>query len=113
MKISDIFVSVVLVTDEHTIDLKGRVTKLSKLLRARYANYEIVVIDNGLETAELGALRKLLPTVACIRVIRLSRRNHDTDTAIFAGVEASIGDYVCTLYNDDPIELIPDFMHAL
>lgn len=109
MKVSDIFVTTVLVADEYAEDMAPKIKTLAGLLRARYSNYEIVLIDNGLRLVELKAVRELLPKVACIRVIRLSR-SHDTDTAIFAGVEASIGDYVCTLYNDDPVELVPEFM---
>lgn len=109
MKINNIFVSVVLVVDEHAEDVADRIKKLTSILRPRYANYEVLLVDNGLAQDELAAVKKLLPDIACIRVLRLSR-SHDTDTAIFAGVEASIGDYVCTLYNPDPINLVPKFL---
>lgn len=108
-KLSDIFVSTVLVVDEYAVDVSGKVKGLSKVLKSRYANYEILVIDNGLKPHELKKAEGLLPTVPCIRLIRLSRPT-DTDTAIFAGVEASIGDFISTLYNDDPIKLLPDFI---
>lgn len=111
MKVSDIFVTTVFVADEYAVQMGQKIKRLSKLLRTNYANYEILVVDNGLARRELEAVQKLLPTVACIRVIRLSR-NHDSDTAIFAGVEASIGDYVCIVYDNDPIELVPEFIHA-
>lgn len=109
MKVSNIFVSVVLVADEYAEQTAVRVKDLAAMLRKRYANYEVLVVDNGLPLEQLDAIRKLLPKVACIRILRLSR-SHDTDTAIFAGVEASIGDYVCTLYNADPITLVPEFL---
>ena len=109
MQISNIFVTVVLVADEYAENVDARVKQLATLLRKRYANYEILLVDNGLPQEELRVVRDLLPKVACIRILRLSR-SHDTDTAIFAGVEASIGDYVCTLYNADPIELVPEFL---
>jgi glycosyltransferase involved in cell wall biosynthesis len=111
MKISNFFVSAVLVVDVQTEAVAERITELSKILRARYANYEIVLVDNGITLDELVDVKALLPKVACIRVIRLSR-SHDTDTAIFAGVEASIGDYVCTLYNNDPVDLVPEFIET-
>lgn len=109
MRVSNIFVSVVLVADQNALDISSKVTNIAKLLKSRYANYEIVFVDNGIQKTELNSLKELLPKVACIRLLRLSR-SHDTDTAIFAGVEASIGDYVCTLYNPDPIELVPGFL---
>lgn len=108
-KIADIFVSTVFVVDDYTANASARISELAKLLKSRYANYEVLVIDNGLSQKELEAVKKLLPRVACIRVLRLSK-NHDTDTAVFAGVEASIGDYVCVLYGNDPIELVPSFI---
>jgi glycosyltransferase involved in cell wall biosynthesis len=109
MKVSNIFVSTVLVMDEYAEGVAEKITTLSKILRTRYANYEVLLVDNGMKQQELADVKKLLPSVACIRVIRLSR-SHDTDTAIFAGVEASIGDYVCTLYNNDPVDEIPHFI---
>jgi len=108
-KHSDIFVSAVLVMDSETNEVAIRVQSAAKTLRIKYSNYEVLIIDNGLSDYQLNALRKLLPSVPCIRIIRLSKV-YTTDTAIFAGIEASIGDYVVTLYNSDPVELIPDFV---
>jgi glycosyltransferase involved in cell wall biosynthesis len=108
-KIANIFVSVVFVVDEYVEGVNQKVTHLADDLRRRYANYEVLVIDNGLSAKELQGIKDLLPTVPCIRVIRLSK-NHDTDTAIFAGVEASIGDYVCILYDNDPLDPVPEFI---
>jgi polyisoprenyl-phosphate glycosyltransferase len=108
-KVANIFVSVVFVVDEHMEGVSGRTEQLALLLKKRYANYEVLVLDNGIAKAELDDLKTILQTVPCIRVVRLSK-NHDTDTAIFAGVEAAIGDYICLLYNTDPAELVPDFV---
>lgn len=108
-KVADMFVSVVFVADANTKRAGEKTKQIATGLKARYANYEVLVIDNGLPHDEVASIRGLLPTVACIRVLRLSR-NHDTDTAIFAGVESAIGDYICILYGNDPIELIPAFI---
>jgi polyisoprenyl-phosphate glycosyltransferase len=108
-KIADIFVSVVLVVDEHADSVAAKTEQLTGVLKSRYTNYEVLILDNGIDRGELDSVRAILSTVPCIRVIRLSR-NHDTDTAIFAGVEAAIGDYVCLVYNTDPIELVPEFI---
>ncbi len=105
-KLSDIFVSTVFVVDDHATDVAKKVKELAKLLRALYANYEVLIIDNGLSASEFKGIEQLLPAVPCLRVIRLSR-SHDTDTAIFAGIEASIGDFICTLYNSDPTIMLP------
>lgn len=108
-KLSDIFVSAVFVVDDHAAEVAEKVKELAKDMRSRYANYEVLIVDNGMPIGELKAVEQLLPAVPCLRIIRLSRP-HDTDTAIFAGVEASIGDFICTLYDHDPIELLPAFV---
>lgn len=108
-KITNTFVSVVFVVDEYMVGVAEKTTGLADLLKARYANYEVIVLDNGLSRAELNAAKEILLTVPCVRIIRLSR-NHDTDTAIFAGVEAAIGDYICLLYNIDPLDMVPAFI---
>lgn len=109
-KVSNIFTSVVYIVDQYAFDPIDQTLKLTKILRSKYANYEVIVVDNGLNVTQLSNIKNLLKAVSCIRVIRLSR-SHDTDTAVFAGVEASIGDYICVLYNNDPVILVPEFIN--
>jgi glycosyltransferase involved in cell wall biosynthesis len=108
-KVSDIFVSAVLVADQNATGVAGKVERIRKLLHSSYANYEILVIDNGIKIREFNKLEELLPKLPGIRVIRLAKA-YDTDTAVFAGIDAAIGDFVCTLYNQDPEELIEKFV---
>ena len=107
--VANIFVSAVFVVDEHVEQVRDKTLELTEILKSRYANYEVIILDNGLARAELQDVKDILNRVPCIRVIRLSR-NHDTDTAIFAGVEAAIGDYICLLYNNDPPHMVPEFI---
>ena len=108
-KVSDIFVSIVFVADSHADNAAAKVRNLSKVARGLYANYEVLIIDNGIDEKGVRDIEKLLPKVACLRMIRLSK-NHAADTAIFAGIEASIGDFICILYDQDPPELVADFV---
>lgn len=108
-KQSNIFVSVVYAVDVSSLQVDVKVNTIAKELIRKYVNYEVIVVDNGMGPKELLKLSNLLPKVACIRVIRLSK-NYDIDTAIFAGVESSIGDYVCSLKDSDPISLIVKFI---
>ncbi len=108
-KKTNIFVSTLLIVDEFSANVSVRVSSVADILMADYTNYEVVVVDNGLSAEEIDKCKKILSSVPCIRVIQLAR-NTDIDTAIFAGVEASIGDYICILYNQDPVDLIPDFI---
>lgn len=111
-KMTNIFTSVVIVFDKSASDVNEKTLTLSVKLKKLYANYEIVIVDNGMPSEELHSIKGMLESVACIRVIRLSRV-YDTDTAIFAGVEATIGDVVCILYQNDPVELVPEFVNKI
>lgn len=104
-KISDAFVSTVLVVDEKSEDVAHKVKQITDVLKKHYANYEVVVVDNGLAAEQAEKLKLILSDVACIRVMRLAKIS-EADTAVFAGVEAAIGDYVCVLYNNDPVNHI-------
>lgn len=106
----DIFVSAVIATAGDGVRLSGYVTKLSRVMAVHYTNYEIIVVDNGTEPTEIKALTKLLVKVPCLRIISLSQRER-YDTAVFAGLDSAIGDYVCTLNPAvDPIDAIPDII---
>lgn len=110
--ISDVFVSVVVPADNFADDVAGYVKKLSDILSKNYANYETLVVDNGLTAGQIQELMKLLDTVACVRILRLSRR-HIKDAAVFSGLEASIGDYVCVMNPVlDPPKVISQMIDA-
>lgn len=108
-KLEDIFVSIVLITDHQSKDVQQEIRKLSDLVRQRYSNYEIIVVDNRLKQPEVAKIMPLLDELACIRVIRLSREN-PRDICVFVGLEAAIGDVVVVCSPHDPIKLIPDFI---
>lgn len=112
-KREDIFVTVVApIRDDESIITKF-VTEISDLLQERYANYEILLVDDGSADGTIDLIKGLLTTVPCVRVIRLSRR-YDPETAIFAGLEASIGDYVTVLLPGfDPPTLVPRMIDDL
>jgi glycosyltransferase involved in cell wall biosynthesis len=102
----DVFVSTVSVMDAHTPNAVSFLRGLSESLGERYGNYEIVVVDNGYPLDKIADIRDALKTVPCVRVLRLSR-TFSTDTALFAGLDAAIGDYVVVLMPDiDPIEAV-------
>lgn len=94
--VSDIFVSVIVPSDHFAPNVTDYIKKLVTILANNYTNYEVLVVDNGLTAEQVQKLITLLDTIACVRILRLSRR-HTEDTAIFSGLEASIGDYACVL----------------
>ena len=108
--VQDIFVSAVVIVGPDSSYVEPYIRRLTSTLRANYANYEIIVIYNNANASELDDVNHLLAELPCIRLVILSKE-HDTDTAIFAGLEAAIGDYVCTLDQTlDPTEVIPDMI---
>jgi glycosyltransferase involved in cell wall biosynthesis len=106
----DAFVSVVAVFDGQTVDAPAFVVDLHSVVSREYTNYELVFVDNGLDDAQLPDLRDLLETLPCIRILRLSRA-FSMDTAIFAGLESAIGDYVVTMTPEvDPTFVVPELV---
>jgi glycosyltransferase involved in cell wall biosynthesis len=110
--IEDIFVSVVVVARPGAENIAAYITDLSKLLRSHYSNYEIVIVDNNVRNEEISAVAKLLHKLPCLRIIKLSQQ-FKYDTALFAGLEVAIGDYVCTVdAMVDPVKYIPNLIKA-
>lgn len=110
---ADIFVSVVTVLDAGFRGVDGFVHALDEAVRPSYANYELILVDNGIAAAELTNLRSALTQLPCIRVLRLSRR-FTLDNAVFAGLDAAIGDFVVVLNpTNDPAATIPDVVQLL
>jgi hypothetical protein len=91
--IGDVFASTVSVIDHTDSEIVSHLCELHELLAANFHNYEVLVVDNGMPARELVQIEALLLELPCIRVIRLSQR-HSRDAAIFAGLEAAIGDAV-------------------
>lgn len=89
----DIFVSVIVAPRRYIDNPTEYCRTLSNDLMARYSNYEIIFIDNNLETEHILPIISLLDQLPCMRVVRLSRA-YTYDTALMAGIEAAIGDYV-------------------
>lgn len=110
VKKQDTFVTVVAPVAGSAAAIRQFVSDTSELLQAHYANYEIVLVDAGAESAAIEELLGLLKKLACIRIIRLSQRTN-LEIAIFAGLEAAIGDYVVVLMpNTDPPAVVIDLV---
>jgi hypothetical protein len=106
----DAFVSVVAVLDQHVRSATEFISDLHAVLSANYTNYELVTVINGVSPDQIPGIRDLLGVLPCVRVLRLSR-TFSVDTAIFAGLESAIGDYVVNLTPElDPVELVPDLV---
>lgn len=96
VKKQDIFVSLVMVVDDEEDEVDQVVKDAWKMLSSLYLNYEVIIVSNGFSMMELEKVTKLLEDLPCLRVIRLSYKAR-YDTALFAGLESAIGEYVVTL----------------
>lgn len=109
----DVFVTVVAILDAGMDDVGGLVRRLHEHVSARYLNYELVLVDNAAAAEDVAAVRELLEVLPCIRLLRLSRR-FSVDTAVFAGLEAAIGDIVIVLSPaHDPVETVESLVELV
>jgi glycosyltransferase involved in cell wall biosynthesis len=79
------------------------------VLRDLVTHYEIILVDDGATEATVERVRALLGRYDFVRFLRLSR-HFGEETAIAAGLDVAIGDYVIVMLpNMDPPSLIPQF----
>lgn len=108
-KLSNVFVSVVLVLRNHASIAATCVTGILAVLRDTYENYEVVIVDDGSTDATPRILQPLLVQHIGLRVLELSRR-FGMEAAVTAGLENAIGDVVLTMTPFDPPDRIADFV---
>ena len=110
---SDCFVSVVAPLRDDASIVAAFVEDTVEVLRRHYTNYELVLVDDGSTDDTAQVVARLLPTVECLRFIRLSR-SFGEEIAITAGLDAVIGDFVVVMLpNSDPPELIPTLVQRV
>ena len=79
------------------------------VLRGLVTHYEIILVDDGASAETVNSVRALLERYDFVRFLRLSR-HFGEETAIAAGLDVAIGDYVIVMLpNMDPPALIPEF----
>ena len=110
MATSDCFVSVTAPLYNDADIVESFMEDVISILRREYANYELVLVDDGSTDDTLEKASALLRTHECIRLIRLSRR-FGLETAITAGLDSVIGDFVVVMLPDrDPPDMIPQLV---
>lgn len=110
MTLSDCFVSVVAPLSDDADIAEAFVLETADVLKRTYANYELVLVDDGSRDDTVARVAALLSRVDCIRLIPLSRP-FGIEVAISAGLDSAIGDYVVVALPDsDPPALIPQMV---
>ncbi len=80
------------------------------VLRGVVSHHEIILVDDGAPEATVARVRALLERHDFLRFLRLSR-HFGEETAITAGLDVAIGDYVVVMLPSmDPPSLIPQFL---
>lgn len=83
------------------------------VLRGLVSHYEIILVDDGVSDETVRSVRALLERYDFVRFLRLSR-HFGEETAIGAGLDVAIGDYVIVMLpNMDPPALIPEFFERV
>ena len=107
-KTSDCFVSVVAPLSNDADIVEDFVTETTQILREHYANYELVLVDDGSTDETVRVVGDLLNQYESIRLISLSR-SFGQEIAIAAGLDSVIGDFIVVMQPDsDPPALIPE-----
>ena len=80
------------------------------VLRGLVSHHEIILVDDGAPDETVQRVRTLLERHDFLRFLRLSR-HFGEETAITAGLDVAIGDYVVVMLPSmDPPSLIPEFL---
>ncbi|HVE85343.1 MAG TPA: glycosyltransferase family 2 protein [Myxococcales bacterium] len=110
MSARDCFVSVVAPLRDDAEILAAFAAEVVAVLKAEFANYELVLVDDGSQDDTAARVGPLLEQHQCLRYIRLSR-SFGREAAIASGLDSTIGDFVVVMTPDtDPPALIPQMV---
>ncbi|GAA1701469.1 hypothetical protein GCM10009792_22180 [Microcella alkalica] len=111
-ELQDVFVSVVIVADGQ-FDIGHEIEAIVHRALVSFAYFELVIVDNNMSAAQRARARDWLETTTNTRIVRVARRS-SLDVAVFAGLEAAIGDYVVTMSpGSDPLESLEEIVAEL
>jgi hypothetical protein len=95
---TDIFLSAVIVMHNNQSRVRGWLEGLTRQLSETVSDYELIVLDNASTDGTLLELERLtapggLPNIQCYALTK----HVDCDTACWAGISSSLGDFVAVL----------------
>jgi glycosyltransferase involved in cell wall biosynthesis len=90
INLEDNYISAVVVLREDLATAKDRLGALNEALTSMFHNFEIVVVDNFSTDCTQELLKSSLIPMTLITLPRL----HDLQSALTAGVELAVGDYI-------------------
>ncbi len=108
--LSSVFVTIVLPVCELREYTRYSIEQVAVLMKSRFYDYEILIIDDQLEPAFESILNEIQNLYDNVRLIRLAAK-YGVETAASIGIENSIGDYLVVFHPDeDPVEEIPKIL---
>ncbi len=107
---ADCFVSVVAPLRDDADIVQPFLDELVACLKESYVDYEVVLVDDSSEDDTVELVTARIGTYRDVRLLRLSRP-FGKETAITAGLDSVIGDYIVVMLPDsDPPGLIPQMV---
>ena len=104
---SDLLVSVVCAVHNGQDHIGNFLHSVTALLKARYKNYEIVVVDDGSDDNTSEIIKDVQTRETNIQLYRLAR-SVGPDISLVAGLDQCLGDVIITLETRfDPLDPIP------
>jgi GT2 family glycosyltransferase len=94
-------VSIIIPNREHESDLRRCVDSI--MMRSSYENYEIVIVENGSTSEEIGAYYEELSKAPNIKIVKVAQESFNYSELINKGAEAASGEYLLLLNNDTEV----------
>ncbi|MEW6618844.1 MAG: glycosyltransferase [bacterium] len=106
----DNLISVATVINNNAEIIESYIKDTIEVLKSSYANYELVLIDNGSTDASVSRVKEILKEIKNIRLIILSKQ-YDDEVTYLAALNNCIGDFIVLMdVNYDPPSLIPQLI---
>ncbi|MBO6262743.1 MAG: glycosyltransferase family 2 protein [Clostridia bacterium] len=88
--------------------------ELTRVVKSMKEDFEVIFVDDGSSDKTLTLIKGFAKTDNRVKYISFSR-NFGKEAAMYAGLEKSLGDFVCLMDADlqDPPSLLPEMVKAL
>ena len=100
--------------EENVADIYREITNNDEFFKSKGLELELIYVDDGSKDGTVREVKKLIESDKRVHLVSFSR-NFGKEAGIFAGLEASKGDYVAIMDADlqDPPSLLPEMFKAV
>ncbi len=107
--ITDVLLSVVVSARNQVAEVEYFIPAIAQFLDANFKNYEVIIVDDGSTDETSPRVKAFASQQKNIRLLRLAR-HYGSGTALAAGLQHAIGDYVLVMPLNAPMEAIPKLL---